>query len=395
MKLATRSRGIAVCAWLTTALLAFGQSPAVDSNGTPMFPNEFGPLDHPIRFFGSVDYLLFAFRDAPAPPLIQHVPTNLLTTPLDPNAAQTLFGNGIGQGTFNGFYASGGFWLTDCFGFDGSYVKFQEKTKTYTIASNGDPSIGRYYYDITNNSTPQTYLIYANPNGSANGAISASAPSKFWFGDFNVRTHGYTVFSDRVDWIAGFRYASLAEGLVVDDVTTLPAAPITYTGEDRFETDNKFYGAQVGFDAWTGLCYGFTLDVTGKLALGAVCEKVDISGYTVATQNGVVTQVIPGDVLTQTTNIGSYKRTKFAAMPELMIKLGYQVTTHVNLSLGYDIVAISNVMRPGSAIDEGVNPNVNPTLIPSSASTIQRPAFDFSGTDFWAQGLTLGISVYY
>lgn len=399
MNLAKYRGRMAFCAWLTTAILAWGQEPAAPSPGPApaYFPNENGPLDKPIKFYGSLDYLLFEFRDGPAPPLIQHVPTNQLTTPLDPTAARTMFGDGIRQHAFSGYYAAGGFWFHNNWAIDGSYVQFQTKTKEFSITSAGDPAIGRYFYDVTNNSTPSTFLIYSQPTGPINGSITATAPTKFSMFDLNARTHGYTVFSDRVDWLAGIRYADLKEGIVINDFTNSAAAGISYTGEDRFETANKFYGAQVGFNAWTGLPYGFTLDVTGKLALGAVRQQVDISGFTIEQIGGVVTRVLPGDVLTQTTNIGSYQRTQCAAMPEFMVKVGYQCSQHINISLGYDVVAITNVMRPGSAIDPRVNPNVSPLLTPSSANTTQVPAFDFNGngTDFWAQGLTFGVSVYY
>lgn len=348
------------------------------------------------RVYGSIDYLLFNFRDGPAPALIQHLPTPAFqANPPDANQAITIFGDGIRQHAFSGFRIFGGVAVNDTWAVEGSYSQFETKNKSFFIQSNGDPSIGRYYIDLTNNQRPITYLIYSQPDGATNGYININAPVKMYTFDVNARTAGNSVFADRFDWLVGFRYLDLRDGIFIEDFTEAPATGQSFRGQDNFAAKNQFYGAQIGGNSFANLGCGFTLDTTLKVAFGGVRQRVIIDGFTEERLNGVVTRRVPGDVLTQPTNIGEYSRGYFAVVPELLVKLGYQVGSRVNVSIGYNLIAVSNVVRAGSAIDAGINPNVNPFLAPSSNSTAARPGFAFNGTDFWAQGLTLGVGLNY
>lgn len=350
------------------------------------------------RFFGSIDYLLFNFRDGPAPPIIQHVPTGQFPPDgrqLDPNAARTLYGDSIRQHAFNGFNVMIGSYVNDSWGWDASYTEFETKNKSFFITSPGDPSIGRYYFDLTNSSQPNTYLVYSNPNGTVDGFIDVQAPTRLWWADVNIRCHGTAVFADQVDWLFGFRYIDLREGLFITDFTQFNQVGTGFLAAERFYTTNQFYGPQIGVRSWTNLGCGFCLDAYFKFAMGGVRQTAQIYGSTTELNNGVPVNRVVGDVLAQPTNVGERDRGFFAVVPELAVKLGYQVTSSVSVNIGYNLIAVSNVIRPGSIIDHGVNPNVNPYLIAGSNNTTQRPGFSFGGTDFWAQGLTLGFALRY
>lgn len=349
--------------------------------------------------FGSVDYLLFNFRDGPAPPIVQYVPTAQFPTSgqeLDPNAAQTLYGGSIRQHAFSGVNVMLGAYLNETWGFDVSYTEFETKSKDYFIASQGDPSIGRYFYNVTNDSRPLTYLVISNPDGSVGGFINVEAPTRLWTMDANIRYAGNAIFADRFDWLVGFRYIDLREGIFVSDFTQLNGTGDSFFGEDRYYVTNQFYGAQVGGRSFTELGCGFTLDCSFKLAFGGTRQTAQIYGETVERRDGAIVNRSLGHVLTQPNNIGEYSRGYFAVAPELAIKLGYQVTSRLNFNIGYNLLAVSNVIRAGSIIDEGVNPNLNPAILtPDSNNTTGRPAFNFNGTDFWAQGLTVGVALNY
>jgi hypothetical protein len=392
-------------AWLATAALAIGQTPPPDVTSAPTTSMCSDGCSGGSRgFYGSLEYLLFDFRDGPAPALIQHVPNNqVFLNPLPQNAAITMYGDGIRHHAFDGFRIEAGYWVNDTWAGEVSFFQFETKNKRFEIASDGDPSIGRYYKDLTNKSNPNTYLIFAEPVDPNNpqstrtsGFINASSPLRLWGAEANVKTPGYAVFSERCDYLVGFRYIDLRDGIFISDGTTFhDGSGLSIFGEDRFYATNQFYGAQVGFNSEGVLGCGFTFGVTGKMAIGGVQQQIDINGVTTETVNGVVTKTFPGHVLTQPSNIGTYSRTRFAFVPELILKLGYQFGDHVNVSLGYDIFSITSVVRPGGVIDEGINPNNSPVLIPNGKLDAQRPSFNFHGTDFWAQGITLGIAVNY
>lgn len=85
-------------------------------------------------------------------------------------------------------------------------------------------------------------------------------------------------------------------------------------------------------------------------------------------------------------------------MPEVGFTLGYQVCSWCRATVGYNFLYWSNVIRPGGVIDRGVNATyqpfspISPTFTQNGvvAGVPARPAV-FNGSDFWAQGLTLGL----
>jgi hypothetical protein len=60
----------------------------------------------------------------------------------------------------------------------------------------------------------------------------------------------------------------------------------------------------------------------------------------------------------------------------------YDVNPCWQLMAGYSFIYWSNVVLAGNQIDT--------TVDPSQLATSTRPAFNFTRTDYWAQGLSLG-----
>ena len=95
-----------------------------------------------------------------------------------------------------------------------------------------------------------------------------------------------------------------------------------------------------------------------------------------------------GGLLAQTSNIGTYSQNEFAVVPELDVKLGYQMTEQLKVSLAFTAIYWSNVVRPGQQIDLDVHPDLLP---PSPTFTSgSHPTFAFDTTDYWVQGLSFG-----
>jgi len=160
---------------------------------------------------------------------------------------------------------------------------------------------------------------------------------------------------------------------------------------DRFTTRNRFYGGQVGLD--TELRRGrWFLDLKGKIALGSNNQVVNINGNTIITDPRTGTTALTGGLLALSTNSGHFTREMFAVAPEGTINVGYQISENVRAYVGYNLLYISDVVRPANQIDRAVNTNFLP---PATPSLPVRPAFVFKGTDFWAQGLNFGLEFRY
>jgi hypothetical protein len=66
----------------------------------------------------------------------------------------------------------------------------------------------------------------------------------------------------------------------------------------------------------------------------------------------------------------------------------------VRFFAGYDVIYISNVVRPGDQIDTTLNFTSNPVIngVGTTLTGPARPAPQFNGSSFWAQGVKLGAS---
>ena len=86
----------------------------------------------------------------------------------------------------------------------------------------------------------------------------------------------------------------------------------------------------------------------------------------------------------------------FAVVPELGINVGYQINPLWRVFVGYNFLYLSDVVRPGNQIDRVVNTTQLPSVLgPGMLVGPARPTFVMKGTDFWAQGLSVGLEFRY
>ena len=231
-----------------------------------------------------------------------------------------------------------------------------------------------------------------DPNGYA-GSVRVRADSRFWGVDGNARTPWYTVFADRNDLLVGFRYLDLEENLNIDDRAEFGGGGVN-TVSDNFRTRNRIYVGQVGFQSHWASSGRLNLGYFAKFGVGGASQRVDISG------NNTLTG-LPDErtgLYTQATNTGSFERSKLVAVGEIGFKFGYSITERISAQVGYNILYVSSVVRPGLALDSAVNDaNIRFVADPTPDAINRRPTFDFgrASSDFYAQGLTVGLSIGY
>ena len=76
-------------------------------------------------------------------------------------------------------------------------------------------------------------------------------------------------------------------------------------------------------------------------------------------------------------------------VPELGINLGFDLTRQLRLVGGYSLIYWSAVARTGDQIDLNLTPPQFPP--PQNATASRFPEFRFAMSDYWAQGLNLGL----
>jgi hypothetical protein len=297
----------------------------------------------------------------------------------------------------SGARISGGYWLDDCrtLAIEGSFFILGDRSVSFPINSSQVPTglLGRPFFNLN---FGQEFSEVATAPGISTGTVTTTLGSRLWGGDIDLRCNLCCGCNYRVDVFGGFQYLDLRESLqITENIQVLPTAP-TFANDrvfvfDQFGTHNRFYGGELGAVAQYHIGK-WSVDFRGKLGLGNTHEVVDINGgQRITTPTGMSTSFV-GGLLALPTNIGRFSQDRFAVAPEVGINLGYQITGHVRAFVGYDFLYWSRVLRPGDQIDRVIDISQIPNFLPGVPPTGQaRPAVPFKQTDFWAQGINVGL----
>lgn len=187
----------------------------------------------------------------------------------------------------------------------------------------------------------------------------------------------------RLNAVVGYRYFQVSEGLSVTQLTLSPGGDVT--SADQFDTRNRFHGGQVGLAA--DLVHGgLFLELAGKVALGQSTGLVAVSGQTRGPGG-----TLPVGVLAQPSNSGQFTTSTLAVLPEGTLRVGFRFENRSRVYVGYNLLYLSDAVRPGEQVDRGV-----PVASLGHADAgSDRPALPFYRSDFWVQGVVIGLEYRY
>jgi hypothetical protein len=359
-----------------------------------------GPSDGD-RAWAEADLLLWWMRGASLPPLVTTSPpgtpiaqAGVLGTP----GTTILFGNStVNDNLRAGWRLAAGYWFDDArdFGVEADFFLLAAKDATFGANSNGNPILARPFIDV-NNGLPSSERV-AFP-GDLTGSVQASAATPGLLGaGVLLRENVYAANGFRLDVLGGYRYLHLSDHVVVTELVTSvnPNNPnfipvgTNIAVVDSFASRNDLHALDVGFDgSWQN--GPLSLAVRARLAVGLDQQDVDIAGSTTVTVPGAAPVLNSGGLLALAGNIGDHSRHEVSLVPEVDVKLTYQVTPRLTASLGYSFLYVNRVVRAGDEIDTTINPTFIPP--PTNAAGPIRPSFIFQNTTFWAQGIELGLA---
>jgi hypothetical protein len=352
------------------------------------------------------EYLLWGTRGMNLPPLVT------TSTDTAQGDAGVLGEDGtrilLGGETVNSDARSGGriifgLWFDPCrrLGIEADYFALKNESEGFRDSSSGTPILARPFFDIV--AGEENASLTAFPNLTA-GEIAAEVETRFQ--GAGVRAIYNLCCGDgcgtscitccpvatgyRFDAIVGYRFLRLDDCVgITENATSLDSqAPGSFLIRDSFQSENQFHGVDLGTNfSWCKGC--FSLDLLSKIALGNTRSRIDIAGNSIITEDGD-SENFAGGILAQRTNIGSYSADEFAVAPELGVTLGYQLNPCWRATIGYTFVYISRVARAGDQIDRDINTGLFPPE-DVAVTTHLRPEFNISYTDFWAQGMTVGL----
>jgi hypothetical protein len=314
-------------------------------------------------------------------------------------ASNDLVNNSGAYGAMSGVRFALGGWLESNrnIGIEATFFSIAQRSNNLSAGSDagGNPMLAFPFNNQTPGSVGPSLMPITTP-GAFSGGINISSSLSLWGTEVNgvfcllrTREFEFTV-------LAGFRYLDLIENLNIQTNSQSLADNTLTNFNDNFATRNQFYGGQLG-TRLTWQSDRLSFDIAGKVALGANHESVDVQGTTVQYPgNSFTPNVYPGGFFAQPSNMGRTTANQFAVIPSVELKLSYALTPLIRVFAGYDFLYWNQVVRPGSQVDHNINLSQSVVLnngVPVSGSV--SPAPMFNRTDFWAQGITLGVEFRY
>jgi len=306
-------------------------------------------------------------------------------------STHVLFGNGRVNREFRpGGRVQMGLWFNgeQSLGIDGHYYTVATASQNFYSQSNyatTDPNAHILAIPTVNGVTgaqAATLIAHANTAGTTrSGSVSAIATSDLQSAAGGARMQLWCddCGCNRIYGTGGYRFFRLDEGLTLgtDQLIQNQSGTTSQTTYDRFRTLNQFQGTYIGtlVQVNRGPLWAW---VTPQIALGNMHQVANISS---ASGPLFGTPTLGSGILTRASNIGHHWRDHFAYIPEVDVKIGYQITPNVLATLGYNFTFLSSVVRPGTVI----NPAVGGA----------EPTFAYNATSLWMQAATAGFQIRY
>ena len=374
------------------------------------------------HFYANGEYLMMFMTAAP-------INTPLITTSspvaqgiLGRPTTSVLFGaDEEGFGVVSGFRVTTGAWFDSNarVGLELSGFVMEQQASIFDAVSSarGVPTFARPYVDSTTGQ--QVSFLAAFPELAA-GTINALSETQVWGSEGNVLMNMYrsrpTSYSGwTINSLLGFRYVQVEEQLAIASGShVLPGNSIPFAGlflvgpavvgvSDSFLARNEFYGGNFGLQ--TQFRSGrFLFGMNSKLGVGNMHSRLDVNGSSTLTTGRAIadgtTQFnatsVQGGLFANSGNIGRYIRDEFVVIPELNLSLGCQLTSYLSTNIGYNLLYIPDIVRPGQQFGPAVNSSLVPTSFAygqSGFNPVARPTLETS--EFYLHGLSFSMTFQY
>lgn len=364
------------------------------------------------EFYARGEYLHWWARGFRIPPLVT---TASAADPADTRGAlgfgttRVLFGDTtVLDGSRSGARFTLGWNCDPCgiYGIEASFFFLGRKSESANFDSSDFPVIGRPFFFL--NIGQQSRELTTTPEFNT-GNIRVDMSTRLFGAEVNKRLLLWCGCDYKLTGILGFRYLDLNDRLSIEEnsffINDVPAAdpnaaPLFSRGDrsfvfDRFETNNRFYGGQIGLD-YEMRRDRWVIEGRVKLGFGVTHQTIDIDGGQRITRANGNVQNFVGGLLALDSNIGNHSQNRFGFVPEVGLKVGYDLNDNVRVFAGYDFLYWSSVIRPGDQIDQTLDVNRVPNAGgPFPAVNEARPRVPFTTSSYWAHGFTGGLEFRY
>jgi hypothetical protein len=351
------------------------------------------PAAEPGRFSISAEALLWWFKNSPAP--VPLVTDGLLG---EPGTKTFLGGEDLDTGANPGFRLTAGYAFTERWGVEGSYFYIPSRSTSRSVSSSGQlgsTDLIVPFIDATTGSESGTEISFAPIyRGSATETLS----NNLMGADLNATWALSPSGPWRVDLLGGFRWLRLHE-------------TYTFTSSSPFIPPFPRTSGTPPTSSAPSITSTAPRPACGRASTGRASSPAPPSSSPWAPWRSPRASAAPSSPTTTPTSApprpsraatspcpptsANYSRTVFAVVPEIGLNLGYQITSWASVFVGYTFLYTNNVIRPGNQINRAVNTSQSTAYTQDPAAQLQgaaQPTFKFKSSDFWAQGMNLGLA---
>ena len=277
-----------------------------------------------------------------------------------------------------GIGLSAGLWFDERHtrGVDASFYYLSQGGTSTTLFP---PGVGLYL------PTADGSFPLSDPENGTGGAFQAGLNTRFASADVNYRRNLLCSADARLDALAGYRYAHVADDFEAYGKRLGPAGQIVRF-RDQAGAENDFHGGQVGLAGEYRLGSWYA-GATGKVAFGTVFTDTDLHG-----KFRVDGTVVPSGFYARPGLAGERDHTRFGVMPAVGLTVGRQLGDHCRLFVGYNFQYLNHLTRGPDVLDSA--PPVTP-VDPFRVNPVAATRRDAVNSDFWAQSVNLGLELRY
>jgi hypothetical protein len=356
------------------------------------------------KWWTSAEYLMWWSKTAVVPPLVT-TSSPQFNGHLGVGDTRVLLGGNFGPTFHSGGRFAIGRWFGDS-QIRGAELRgffLGQASQTWTATTNEFTLLARPF----NNVNPNTPFFGSDSqvvadSTRATGGVKVHLENTVWGAEANYRRALWCNGCARLDGIIGYRYFNVGEKLTVTENFIRTPQPIG-TGfpaqsgvvVDEFKTNNNFNGGQIGL-AGEVRRGRWSLDGRATVAFGNLTRTLYINGsQSLVLNDGTPVTAGGGFLAVPGANIGKYQDNVFSVIPEVGFNIGFQATERLRIFVGYNVLYIGNIARPGYAIDTNIDAARIPNFLfpntPAPVPGTPHPRPLLRDSDFFVQGISFGL----
>lgn len=249
-----------------------------------------------------------------------------------------------------------------------------------------DAIVTRPFFNID---AAEQQSLPVNYPSSESGILTIESASEMFGSDVYVMRPWRSTSNARINFLTGYQFSRFSESITIHSLSTnldgRNGIPIgtQLDVRDAFRTSNEFHGWLVGltseFDGGN-----YTLSFLAKVGIGGVTHRISTSGSTTITDPGGGTSTTDG-LLVAASNQGTFEQSRFTSIPEFSARYTHHLNDALDFSVGYSLIYWGHAVQPGNQIDLNVD----------STGSSGQPAMPFKIDHYWAQSLSMGITLRY